>query len=152
MANKVGAWVAVYCPTEKLFLFAKRSPASNNPYQWNFFGGSLDRGEKPVKGAARELAEESGLGVRPKDLIELASTKVRGRAFAGMEKELHFFLLLTRSPTIPVLNSEHSEARWFHASALPLSVTRLTRVAYDLGVIEQAIKYAKKHKKKIVDL
>ena len=41
------------------------------PEMWCFPGGGLDRGEEPVEGACRELAEETGVVVAPEDLTDL---------------------------------------------------------------------------------
>ncbi len=41
------------------------------PDMWCFPGGGLDPGEEPVAGAARELAEETGVVVAPEDLTDL---------------------------------------------------------------------------------
>jgi 8-oxo-dGTP pyrophosphatase MutT (NUDIX family) len=146
MPEQTGSWVAIYCPKQRTFLFGKRSKLSKNPFHWNFFGGRTDRNESPRRAAVRELAEEAGIKVKKSDLIELATTRVRGSAFADMEKELHFFLLLLEEPLLPRLNNEHSDFAWFHQDNLPLSVTRATLIAYDLGVIQLAIKYCRKHR------
>lgn len=41
------------------------------PEMWCFPGGGLDDGERPVEGAVRELAEETGVVVAPDDLTDL---------------------------------------------------------------------------------
>ncbi|HSU01055.1 MAG TPA: NUDIX domain-containing protein [Nocardioides sp.] len=41
------------------------------PEMWCFPGGGLERGEEPVDGACRELAEETGVVVAPEDLTDL---------------------------------------------------------------------------------
>ncbi len=47
----------------KHFLMLKRSKSSNNPHQWNFPGGGIDKEEDPKEAARREFREECGLEI-----------------------------------------------------------------------------------------
>lgn len=84
---------------------AKRSRLTRNPGQWNFFGGGLDRHERPEKTARRELREEAGLIVRSSQLIPL------GEAMAAGKNNLLFGLSVD-SELIPRLNHESESWRW----------------------------------------
>lgn len=46
---------------------------------WALPGGHLDSGETPLDAAVRELAEETGIRVEPKDLREVGVWKEEGR-------------------------------------------------------------------------
>ena len=43
---------------------------------------------------------------------------------------------------------EHSEYRWFKKNNLPFSVTRVTQVILDKGLLKKAISYSSKHSDK----
>lgn len=64
-------WVILY--TKDKVILGKRSPAVNNPNQWNFFGGGIDAGESAAQAAARELEEETGYKISPSQLKEIAN-------------------------------------------------------------------------------
>jgi len=91
---KSTVWVILFTP-EKLIL-GKRSPSSNNPNQWNFFGGGIDEGEKPEDAAVREVEEEIKLKLSAGDLKKLAtigkatyySAKVQGAGQASTTGEI----------------------------------------------------------------
>lgn len=51
-------WVVVH--TSDRMILGKRSSSINNPNQWNFFGGKIDKGETALDAAVRELEEETG--------------------------------------------------------------------------------------------
>lgn len=67
--RKVVASVAVFNPEGKM-LWGMR----NDTGKWTMPGGHLEEGEKPLKGAIRELFEEAGL--KPKDMESLGSDEV----------------------------------------------------------------------------
>lgn len=145
MGERIGTWIAIYCPREQALLMAKRSERVNNPYFWNFFGGQVDDGETPKAAAIRELREETGMKVGKKDIVKVAHLRLEGPGYAGIERDLYFFLVLTRELIEVHLNMEHSEYRWFKKNNLPFSVTRVTQVILDKGLLKKAIAYAAKH-------
>ena len=49
---------------------ARRARAALARHRWCFPGGGLERGEEPVAGAVRELAEETGVVLAPEDLTD----------------------------------------------------------------------------------
>jgi ADP-ribose pyrophosphatase YjhB (NUDIX family) len=59
----IGAVVLVRNPTDRLLLL--RQPPGN---AWSLPGGLMDRRERPPDCAARELAEETGIRMRPTEL------------------------------------------------------------------------------------
>jgi 8-oxo-dGTP pyrophosphatase MutT (NUDIX family) len=67
-----------------VLLFHGCDPADAAAGDWWFTpGGGLDEGEEPAQGAARELAEETGLRVRPEDLGPVVHERVAEFRFAG---------------------------------------------------------------------
>lgn len=102
---RTSVWVAVACPTTGRVILAKRSQATRNAGQWNFFGGGLDRGERPEKTARRELREEAGLIVDAGHLVPLAEA-----VSAGKRNLLYGLAVATELK--PQLNDESEEYRW----------------------------------------
>jgi 8-oxo-dGTP pyrophosphatase MutT (NUDIX family) len=69
---------------QRVLLFHGCDPADASAGDWWFTpGGGLDPGETPAEGAARELAEETGLRVRPDDLGPSVHDRVAVFRFAG---------------------------------------------------------------------
>ena len=78
MAERIGTWIAIYCPSQQAVLMAKRSEQVNNPYFWNFFGGQVDARETPKAAAIRELREEAGIKVGKKEIVQVAHLRLEG--------------------------------------------------------------------------
>ena len=135
MKMPAGAWIIVYHPKKRTFLFAKRSRRVNNPNRWNLFGGQLDPGESPIQAALRELQEESGIQATKGDLLKLKTRRIRcNRSRVGLWL-LHFYMLTAGKEWRPRLNKEHSKYGWFRAGAIPSSVNRPTEVALRGGLL-----------------
>jgi 8-oxo-dGTP pyrophosphatase MutT (NUDIX family) len=64
------ARIIVIDGADRVLLFHCSDPARPDHRYWITPGGGLDDGEAPAAGAARELAEETGLRVPPADLGE----------------------------------------------------------------------------------
>lgn len=79
---------------------------------WNLPSGMLEAHETPAEGAARELAEETGLRVAPSDLLlrTTSSTVVDGKTSHAWNFEVH-----VQEPAISVSDPDLlvREARWF---------------------------------------
>ena len=68
----------------RLLLFRAADPSDPGQGEWWATpGGGLDPGESSAEGAARELAEETGLSVRPEELGPVVHTRVAEFRFAG---------------------------------------------------------------------
>lgn len=80
----------------RVLLFHGCDPADDSAGDWWFTpGGGLDDGETPAQGAARELAEETGLVVAPSDLGDPVHARTAQFRFAGgaYRQTEDFFLL-----------------------------------------------------------
>lgn len=79
----------------RVLLFRGSDPARQGHRYWFTPGGGLDPGESTVEGAARELAEETGLRVPPEDLGQPVWNEVTTFPFDGRwyRQEQEFFLL-----------------------------------------------------------
>ena len=105
LAVRTSVWIAVACPSSGRVLLAKRSQTTRNSGQWNFFGGGLDRGERPKKTARRELREEAGIQVGDSRLVPL------GEAVSAGKRNLLYGLAVD-SEIQPKLNQESEAFRW----------------------------------------
>jgi 8-oxo-dGTP pyrophosphatase MutT (NUDIX family) len=79
----------------RILLFRGWDPARPSHWYWFTPGGGLDPGESPAEGAARELAEETGLRVRPEELGPPVWEDVTTFPFDGewYRQDQKFFLL-----------------------------------------------------------
>ncbi len=102
---RTSVWIAVVCRATRRVLVAKRARTSRNSGQWNFFGGGLDRHERPEQTARRELREEAGLHTALSSLVPLAE------ATTGGKRNL-LFGLVVHGEVKPRLNGESEEYRW----------------------------------------
>ncbi|QKW23882.1 NUDIX hydrolase [Kitasatospora sp. NA04385] len=95
-------------------LLVRRNPDDHFGGLWEIPGGSLDPGEEPSAGAARELAEETGLtGL---DLAYLHAADFTGRS--GLRAR-QFAYTGTVPDGTPVTLTEHDAHRWVPLDALP---------------------------------
>ncbi|WP_244246934.1 NUDIX domain-containing protein [Nocardioides euryhalodurans] len=66
-----------------------------DPERWGFPGGHLEPGETFAQGAARELAEETGVLLAPDDLVLVDEVRVDHRAEYGTVDRMRFFVAPT---------------------------------------------------------
>lgn len=80
---------------DRVLMFRGADPARPGHRYWFTPGGGLDPGESPVAGAARELAEETGLRLTPAELSEPVWQEVTEFSFDGRwyRQEQEFFLV-----------------------------------------------------------
>ena len=124
----VGAVVLVRDHTDRLLLL--RQPPGNG---WSLPGGMIDRGERPVECAARELAEETGLSVDVGDLspaVPNAVAHTRGRW-------VDFVYQVRVDPNhhqLVVDGGEVLEARWCSVEGLPPLTVPTARLLAHFGL------------------
>jgi 8-oxo-dGTP pyrophosphatase MutT (NUDIX family) len=80
---------------DRVLLFAGTDPARPSHAYWFTPGGGLDPGESPADGAARELAEETGLRLTPAELGPPVWAETAEFPFDGVwyRQEQEFFLV-----------------------------------------------------------
>lgn len=116
--TSVTAWVVLHT-ADKLIL-GKRSASSNNPNQWNFFGGHVDKGETPAAAAARELFEETSYKLDPSLLKEIS---VIGEA--------HYFSAKINNPAAVKTTGEISKVTSYKLTDLPNNLHSKTQNFFD---------------------
>ena len=82
----VNAWVM---NSNHEFLISQRSPNKTFPYRWECTGGSVLTGESSIEGAMRELKEELGIEVNPKEAIFIGA---KTRYYVGCPDILNVWL------------------------------------------------------------
>ncbi|PGH46245.1 ADP-ribose pyrophosphatase YjhB, NUDIX family [Micromonospora sediminicola] len=80
--------------SDRVLLFQGSDPARPDHRYWFTPGGGLDPGETPAEGAARELAEETGLRLAPAELGAPVWSETVEFPFDGVwyRQEQEFFL------------------------------------------------------------
>lgn len=87
-------WCVVIPEMENDFLMVKQWRHGENHLSIEFPGGVIEKGEKPVKGAERELLEETGYKA-----LEMISLGKANPNPAIMSNHIHFFLARNLVPT-----------------------------------------------------
>jgi 8-oxo-dGTP diphosphatase len=96
---------------DQLVLVREEYPTWGGAF-WNVPSGRVEDGESPAEGAARELAEETGLVVDPADLAVVSTVASTG---GPEESRAWNYTVDVVSSTIAVLDPDGLvlEARWF---------------------------------------
>lgn len=79
--------------------------------RWMLPGGGMHAGELPVEAAVRELAEETGIKLKPQDLTPAGNGKVKDSYGLGYAYHL-FTVKLPERPLVSVSNYEIHDSAW----------------------------------------
>lgn len=81
-------------PAGTELLLTRISARGHHPGAWTLPGGGVEHGEDPRSALVRELAEETGLAIRPGRLLDVHSSHFVGRAPDGVTEDFHGVHLL----------------------------------------------------------
>jgi 8-oxo-dGTP diphosphatase len=97
-------------------LLARRA---HEPFKgrWDIPGGFLEEGEHPLDGLRRELREETGLAVEPRDFLGVWMDRYGGDSTAEATLNLYWTARVLGGE--PEAADDVDELRWFAADALP---------------------------------
>ncbi|GAA2517708.1 NUDIX hydrolase [Pilimelia columellifera] len=127
----VGAVVLVWdADTDRRRLLLLRQPPGRG---WGLPAGLLSNREEPAVGAARELAEETGIVLDPQELTEATpNALVHARGWIDLVFEAN---VPASKVTLTVDGAEVWEAAWHEVTALPPMTTAAARLLarYDIG-------------------
>ncbi|MGV9271313.1 NUDIX domain-containing protein [Kitasatospora sp. NPDC003701] len=112
--ERIGVGVVVRDASGRILL-VRRAPHDVLPGLWEYPGGGREEGEGVEEGAARELAEETGLAGLPLEYLRhLDFTNQAGRRVRQF-----IFTAVVPDGTPVVLSRDHDAHRWVDADALP---------------------------------
>jgi ADP-ribose pyrophosphatase YjhB (NUDIX family) len=116
----VGAVVLLRDETDRLLLL-RQPPGTRG---WSLPAGLLARGESPVEGAVRELAEETGIRLQPEQLHPASPNALVHHRGRWVDVVFEARVPSTNTP-LRVDGAEVLEAAWYDVAALP-PLTRAT--------------------------
>lgn len=119
----------VLCRDERDRLLLLRQPPGHG---WSLPAGLMNRGEQPIQAAVRELAEETGVTLRPEDL-----TALDPHTLVHNDGRWIDFVFTGHAPgdaTLTVDGGEVIEAQWFRIDALPPLTVPTARLLANYGI------------------
>jgi ADP-ribose pyrophosphatase YjhB (NUDIX family) len=114
VSPKVTADAALFDASGRIFL-AQRF----DDHLWCIPGGGVNVGETAAEGAAREMLEECGLVVRPKDLIGVFDNRRIGMQPPPPVHAYHFLFACEYTAGVPTLSDETLDLGYFAEDGLP---------------------------------
>lgn len=112
------AAVAVLDPRGRLLVQERDDDALHEPGRWGYPGGDLEPGEDFVAAAVRELAEETGLTVDPRDLDSLGRRRFRSDGCDG-DDEFELFAVRTSATDADVVCGEGVQMTFVDLADVP---------------------------------
>lgn len=129
--RRIGAY-GVCRDDQGRMLLVRAGPDSHRPGTWLLPGGGIEHGEHPADAVVREVAEETGLVVRPAGVREVTAEVVVTAQGLEHTDAVIYDLTVTGGRLRPEVGGSSDEVRWFathEVDRLPLSAP----AAYTLG-------------------
>jgi 8-oxo-dGTP pyrophosphatase MutT (NUDIX family) len=99
-----------YCHCEGRLLLLKRHPGKSQGERWGVPAGKLEEGESPLEGLIREIKEEIGIVLAPKDGAFITTIFIR---LPWVDYTYHmFFTSFDEYPALDLAIDEHTECKW----------------------------------------
>ncbi|WP_433209064.1 NUDIX hydrolase [Dactylosporangium sp. CS-047395] len=124
----IGAVVIVRDPAHTQLLLLRQPPGAG----WSLPAGLMDRGEKPVGTACRELAEETGLKVAPENMRAASPNAIVHTG--GQWVDMVFETDLEPGADLVVDQAEILEAAWHRLDNLPPMTVSTSRLLAHYGI------------------
>lgn len=111
--------VGCYCLYQDKILLLKRNPECYSGEKWCLPGGKREEGESRLEGAKRELHEECGIELLPKNLSHCTTLYLE---FPDYQYDFSIYHCSFKvEPTLQLDTREHTEAKWLtHLDAIKL--------------------------------
>ena len=135
MADKIPAPVVLIVRSfivkdERVLVVRRAQTDSYDPSLWEAPGGKLDWGQDLGAALKREVAEETGLQIKPIDSIVYSTSKIMAGGRYDGRTGVTLFGLSTVVGGELRLSEEHDDYRWCtHAELMKLTLTAETREA-----------------------
>lgn len=127
---------------DRKILLAKRHKKLSEPEKWGLAGGFVERDERIVEAAAREVLEETGWGVKNMTLMRVIDNPNRP---AEERQNIAFVYFGTAVKKTGEADWESHEQKWFDLDDLPLE----SQIAFDHA---ENIQLYKKYLKEKIEL
>jgi len=106
-------------------LLVRNSPRGPYPGGWTLPGGGIEHGESPRDALVREMAEETGLGCRVGEVLEVADSHFEGTAPSGRREDFHTVQIIfeaeatgTGAPRVVEVGGTSDAAEWVDLATL----------------------------------
>jgi ADP-ribose pyrophosphatase YjhB (NUDIX family) len=113
--------VFLVCKYKDKVLLLKRGKKSNNPGQWNFPGGTVEKKDNAKGTIIKEMREEANLKLKKKDLKFLDQFHMKNKIV------VFFMANFDEKPKIKI-NYESSRFKWVRWNNLPRNLHLPTRI------------------------
>jgi 8-oxo-dGTP diphosphatase len=121
--QRVAAYALVV--RDEQVLLVRNSPRGPYPGGWTLPGGGIEHGESPREALVREMAEETGLGCRVGDVLEVADSHFEGIAPSGRREDFHTVQIIfeaevtsTDPPRVVEVGGTSDDAEWVDLAKL----------------------------------
>jgi 8-oxo-dGTP pyrophosphatase MutT (NUDIX family) len=139
VVRKVIAKVILLGPSGEILLLRRSVTDQRRPGEWDFPGGNAEEGELAEQATVREVFEESGVRLDPKDLrLIWAETNAYPASEFSPAASIVWLFYRAKVPQVdPRLSYEHDTFQWLKPSAA------LGVVVYErhLRMLEYVLKY-----------
>lgn len=118
---RTSAWILLIAEGKVLLL--QRAKSANNPLLWNFPGGNVDPGEKPIQSAIREMFEEAGIKVKRGEMQKL-------KPIETSQRKMVFYMVKRKQQPKVKIDFESKQYKWCSLNKFPAKLHMPTRLMH----------------------